>query len=249
MSARIVRPTKSCIQCGVEFTPKENALVRRERQRFCSHACHRRSRIHSRVVVVDDVIAHLLLPCGAVGLLSAADAPLVAGLACNLDPHGYVVCTNRGSRRLHRVLMRAPKNVLVDHRNGVRHDNRRENLRFATERVNSRNRHHASARSGVMGVQRLERPWGLRYLAFVHVDRRRIHLGTFGSLDEAAAARRGRRGPPLGRRAMNDGLIVVAYVSGAAVGWAIAQGCRVACQHFIGARCHARRAMAIGRTH
>ncbi len=55
--------------------------------------------------------------------------------------------------RLHRLIMNAPKGVLVDHHNGDSLDNRRDNLRLATHSQNSCNKQKKKNASSVfMGV-------------------------------------------------------------------------------------------------
>lgn len=60
--------------------------------------------------------------------------------------HGYVVTNDRrpdGNKymtEMHRRVMEAPDGIQVDHINGNRSDNRKENLRLCTKTQNARNR-------------------------------------------------------------------------------------------------------------
>ena len=75
----------------------------------------------------------------------------------------------------------------VDHVNGNGLDNRRANLRQATNQQNSQNRGLSSINtSGYKGVgfDRRRRKWR----AYIHVDGRQRHLGYFTTAPEAAAA-------------------------------------------------------------
>jgi hypothetical protein len=87
---------------------------------------------------------------------------------------------------LHRHLIDAPEDMVVDHINGDTLDNRRScNLRVVTESVNNLNRHvlHPRNRSGVRGVY-----WDASKKCFrarVNVDRHCNWLGTFKSAAEA----------------------------------------------------------------
>lgn len=75
----------------------------------------------------------------------------------------------------------------VDHVNGDRLDNRRQNLRLATQRENSANmKRRGCNRSGVKGVvwDRERRRWA----AFIKVNYKSISLGRFKTKDEAARA-------------------------------------------------------------
>lgn len=93
--------------------------------------------------------------------------------------------------RAHRVIWlmqtgKWPKHH-VDHRNGMRADNRWENLREATPLQNARNRRPGKRNSsGRIGVTQTASG---RWQAFIGVDLQNHVLGTFGTFDEASAAR------------------------------------------------------------
>lgn len=76
----------------------------------------------------------------------------------------------------------------VDHINGVRDDNRIENLRPATRSDNNRNRGpNKTSKSGVKGVSpstRTNKPW----VVHIRVDGTDKHVGYFNTIEEAAAA-------------------------------------------------------------
>lgn len=73
----------------------------------------------------------------------------------------------------------------LDHRNGIRSDNRIDNLREADNVLNSANA--APSRNnttGLKGVSRL----GKRFVAGIKDNYQRIHLGCYATAEEAAAA-------------------------------------------------------------
>lgn len=84
----------------------------------------------------------------------------------------------------------------VDHRNGNTLDNRRSNLRIATDAQNQQNRRTITNKHGFKGVayhgytQNNGKRWIRRkpWKAEIQVDQKRIHLGHFLSAEEAAAA-------------------------------------------------------------
>jgi len=88
---------------------------------------------------------------------------------------------------IHRVIMKAPQGVEVDHVNHDTLDNRKENLRLCTHQQNAWNislpKHNTS---GVMGVswQKNRHKWQ----AGIKVNNKRIHLGSFTTIDSAAIA-------------------------------------------------------------
>lgn len=85
---------------------------------------------------------------------------------------------------MHRQIMNAPDGAQVDHINGNSLDNRRENLRFATNSENRANAAKHSGRSQYKGVTRDHDRWRARIVK----DRRVTNIGTFSSEVEAALA-------------------------------------------------------------
>ncbi len=97
---------------------------------------------------------------------------------------------------MHRQIMQSeldskltnPKSkLIVDHKNRDATDNRRANLRLATQRQNSRNcRGHKGKTSKYKGVSRYR--GSNRWRVMIHVDKKGISLGYFESEIEAAKA-------------------------------------------------------------
>ncbi|MCY7423508.1 HNH endonuclease [Bacillus amyloliquefaciens] len=89
--------------------------------------------------------------------------------------------------RMHRVVVNAPSGFDVDHINGNKLDNRRENLRIATRSQNNANkRMQSNNTSGYRGVNwhKQRRKW----VAKIQVDRKSIHLGLYEKKEDAARA-------------------------------------------------------------
>jgi hypothetical protein len=76
--------------------------------------------------------------------------------------------------------------LVVDHINRDKLDNRRSNLRLVSHPTNMRNQ-DARGRSGFVGVR--QTPNG-RWIARVHVMYKQVHIGRFDTLEEAVEARR-----------------------------------------------------------
>jgi hypothetical protein len=113
--------------------------------------------------------------------------------AGNRTRKGYVVLELNGRQyKAHNLAWAMhygywPK-AFVDHINGVRHDNRIANLREATGTDNARNR--ALSRNNVSGVSGVTwRDSHKAWCARITVNNKRLHLGYYGSLDDARAAR------------------------------------------------------------
>lgn len=88
---------------------------------------------------------------------------------------------------LHRLLLDAPDEIDVDHINGDGLDNRKGNLRLATEMQNQWNRGtHKPSKCGYKGVRLHHK--GRRYYAVITCDKRVYRLGTFDTPEKAAEA-------------------------------------------------------------
>ena len=114
-----------------------------------------------------------------------------------LDNRGYVIRKKHICRdpitkvkktsiiQVHREIMGFPEGTLIDHISRVKTDNRRENLRLATNKQNQQNRgKQRNNTSGYKGV-------GIRkklnkYIAHIGVDGKRLYLGIFDCPKEAA---------------------------------------------------------------
>lgn len=83
----------------------------------------------------------------------------------------------------HRLIMNAPKDMIVDHKNHNGLDNRKANLRVCTVRDNARNRLCVvNNKTGMKGVHRVFRKrTGMKYVSA-------ITLGTFDTPEEAQNA-------------------------------------------------------------
>lgn len=100
-------------------------------------------------------------------------------MACDRKPSGQ-----RTAIKMHRLIMSAPAGMVVDHINGDGTDNRRENLRVVSQQKNAWN--SRGKRAGQPKGAYSYAPG--RWKASIRVDGKFIHLGVFGTQQEAAAA-------------------------------------------------------------
>lgn len=92
----------------------------------------------------------------------------------------------RTSLYMHRLILNAPRGMLVDHVNGNGLDNRRSNIRLATRSQNVTNR-VATSEIGFRGVERtyrIAKPWR----ACLYDGKQRTVVGRYATAIEAAAA-------------------------------------------------------------
>ena len=112
-----------------------------------------------------------------------------------MDAYGYakmdftITLGIKSSEKMHRVIMYANKDQEIDHINGNRLDNRKENLRFCTRSQNNINRTVLSKnnKSGYTGIS-----WDNKrnkWRATISIGYKHIHIGYFSSLEKATGAR------------------------------------------------------------
>jgi len=93
----------------------------------------------------------------------------------------------QGERRLHRIIMNAPKDKEVDHIDGNVLNNQRANLRICTRRQNARNRKkNKNSKSPYKGVQWLKeiKMWQAK----IRIDGKLKALGIYKTAKNAARA-------------------------------------------------------------
>lgn len=103
---------------------------------------------------------------------------------------GYIqIRLNKGRELLHRYLIDVPKELVVDHINGDRLDNRKSNLRICDRSQNQKNRiMQSNNSSGVSGVSQFK--VNGKWMAYISINKKRKHLGYFETMEEAIKARK-----------------------------------------------------------
>lgn len=131
-------------------------------------------------VAVDDTLEYRL-PGGTV----IVDKDFKHAGTVTMSTSGYAKI---GNRYLHRLIMAAKDGEYIDHVNRNPLDNRRANLRLANANENSTNQKASvNNKTGVRGIY--QSPYNGKYVAQVQFEKRKYHVGTFESLEEASKAR------------------------------------------------------------
>jgi len=117
------------------------------------------------------------------------DSTLVDSYSWSIDGRGYAIATIEGKiKKLHRMIMGEPEGMEVDHINGNKLDNRRENLRAVTKNQNQWNRAtNVNSTSGFRGIGWVKSAskWRVR----IQVDGNQISLGRYFDLADAIDVR------------------------------------------------------------
>lgn len=114
------------------------------------------------------------------------------GAAGYKDPHGYIIIRSRGrAYKAHRLAWLFVKGTWpkeqIDHANGVREDNRIENLRECSGLENQQNRkRNRNNTSGYMGVS-FKKKEGMFYASIRHTGKN-LHLGAYKTAEAASEA-------------------------------------------------------------
>jgi len=122
-------------------------------------------------------------------IIDSDDISVVNGRTWGTNSHGYVI--NYDKKKvvmLHREIMRCPENMVVDHINHNKTDNRKKNLRICTVAENAYNaRTPTNNTSGQKGVS-----FSMRdnmWVAYISFGGKLIQLGRFKSKDDAVRNR------------------------------------------------------------
>lgn len=100
-----------------------------------------------------------------------------------VEANGYISVWTKKKFFLHRLIMNPSTEMLVDHIDGNKLDNRRRNLRICTR--TRRNMKSAGCEgSSFKGVWMNGKKWAAR----ISIDNKQVHLGTFATEVEAALA-------------------------------------------------------------
>jgi len=126
-------------------------------------------------------------------IVSKEDREWANSVSVHIDSHGYPAFWKDGRKQpVHREIARRMgldiEGMQVDHINGIKHDNRRENIRVATPSQNQQNRRrNKNNKSGHRGVSwsKAKGKWHVRTM----LEGKQHHLGYFDDIKDAVDAR------------------------------------------------------------
>ena len=106
-----------------------------------------------------------------------------------MNPVGYVGNRGKNIGLLHRFIVNAPNDMVVDHINHNKLDNRKENLRICTQKQNMRNQSiRKDNKSGYTGVYFVENK--NKWVAQIRINGKTKHLGYYNEMKNAIKARK-----------------------------------------------------------
>lgn len=148
-----------CENCGKRVYKKPSDIMEHT---YCSSKCvgmHRRNNIEYKEklkgrktkprklnkYLIDEEVTKVITNDGKEILIDTEDIEKVNGFTWRVNRNGYAITeyrefTNKTKRILmHRLLKNAPEDVIVDHINRIKLDNRKGNLRYCTASQNAMN--------------------------------------------------------------------------------------------------------------
>jgi hypothetical protein len=149
-----------------------------------------------RPIRIEGDVAYVTLTKGYEAIIDAADVPLVEGFnwSAFVNKDRRTVYAVRGGRygpkrlliRMHRVIMNTPSEMKTDHIDGNGLNNRRTNLRVATNSENMRNRGAPTNNtSGFKGVSAVSNG---KWSAKIKLKYKLYYIGSFDTPEAAHAA-------------------------------------------------------------
>lgn len=185
--------TKDAIVAGKSLKAEESKSCGCLQKERASEICKNKRKYNDYDITSFDYGVGYTSNTGIPFLFDLEDYNLIKNYTWYEDKDGYILShTETGTIRLHRlvILKEDIKNqsIKIDHRYGVKYDNRKSELRIATIQENNRNKTYvSSATSGFIGVSyRKDRQ---KWRAYISVNNKQIPLGSYVMFTDAVKAR------------------------------------------------------------
>lgn len=136
---------------------------------------------------VEDNTVHVILSNTHNIMLCDIDIWEKAKVRTWYEYRGYAVTNiKRKAVYFHKIVKKSTNGFVIDHINRIKLDNRKENLRVVTHRVNTINvDRYKNNHSGYKGVTKVD--YG--YIATITVNREKVYLGFYKDINDAIKAR------------------------------------------------------------
>lgn len=182
--------------CGNEVVVRSSSLMNKSNPTF-SCGCYRNEILHKQKNTIeikwmfDGDNIYGITNKGEKFVIDAEDFDRVKDYCWRKDRKGYIIANGRnGSNKivwLHRIIMRAKDDEIVDHINWDKSNNKKSNLRIATKTQNNINiKRKSNNTSGYTGVSVLKNG---KYKSSISINGKKYHLGTFDELKDAVKTR------------------------------------------------------------
>ena len=175
-------------ECGNRKVIRQCDLVNR-RTVSCGCYCKKNNSRPNDYEIQEDYVI-MYTNQGDMFLIDLDDFERVVKIAWRKTKSGYFRGKYNGKTiQLQRFILNAPDNIIVDHRNHDKSNNRKYNLRQATVSQNAMNRKVAyTCKSGVTGVSWYSKTH--QWQAYITINYQRIYLGRYNNFDDAVEARK-----------------------------------------------------------
>lgn len=185
-----------CEYCGKEFLKKQTEIDRNNHN-FCSRDCYYKSTKNKFIIKEFDTYAEIYVTNRQNKvfkiLIDLDDIELAKNCTFSLrydeTIKGYYVSSRYNKRHyaFHRLIMKCPKDMQIDHINHNTLDNRKQNLRICTAKVNNQNKIiNKSKSSGYRNIY--WKPKLNKWEVGLCSDYKKIYIGVFAKLDDAIQA-------------------------------------------------------------
>jgi hypothetical protein len=182
---------KMCVVCGSTYYVQAGYCNRHYLQ-IKRHGHIIKTKYEPNEIVIDADIAHIVIFKNEVRHLvhiPLNKVVLVSQYKWHMNHYGYIVSSRKNQKIwLHRLLLNAPNDMQVDHKDRNPLNNTDENLRLCTAQENAINRstqsNNTSGSTGIVWHTKAN-----KWCARIKYNGKEIHLGLFDNYEDALSQR------------------------------------------------------------
>ena len=172
----------TCGRCGITYLRVKGSSRAKTLCKKCFYET-RKNKNEGTVYIIENGVAVFVTSSGIKFTVDEEDAERVAEYTWAMNGRGYLLARIKGKMvLLHRFILgvESAKTLIVDHINHDKTNNCKCNLRICSHQENCWNK------KDVKGIYKTSNG---TYQAYIHVDGKKIHLGTYESEQMARAVR------------------------------------------------------------